>query len=136
MSRAKTSSSGRPRYLSIYDNSPTPDLINTDKNGGTINWKKVSRLAEGGIFGAGDVTASNVKMNDEKVSDITKSHALDGSDGGLTQAELLQIGAAVGDIAGVAASAIPGLSTAIGAASSTTRFIADIKKDGFQGKDA
>ena len=71
--------------------------------------------------------------------DYTKAHALDGSDGKLTDAEWMQIGAAVGDLAGVGISFIPGAGNiagaATGAAASTTKFIADIKQDGYQGKD-
>lgn len=74
-----------------------------------------------------------------KKHDYTKAHALDGSDGKLTDAEWMQIGAAAGDLAGVGISFVPGagniLGAATGAAASTTKFIADIKQDGYQGKD-
>lgn len=74
-----------------------------------------------------------------KKHDYTKAHALDGSDGKLTDAEWMQIGAAVGDLAGVGVSFIPVAGNiagaATGAAASTTKFIADIKQDGYQGKD-
>jgi len=79
------------------------------------------------------------KSTSEAKTDVTKAHALDGSDGGLTTAEWMQIGAAIGDLAGVGLSFVPGAGNiagaATGAASSTTRFAADIKQDGFQGKD-
>lgn len=74
-----------------------------------------------------------------KKHDYTKAHALDGSDGKLTDAEWMQIGAAAGDLAGVGISFVPGagniLGATTGAAASTTKFIADIKQDGYQGKD-
>ena len=51
----------------------------------------------------------------------------------------MQIGAAIGDLTGVGLSFVPGagniVGAATGAAASTTRFAADIKQDGFQGKD-
>lgn len=51
----------------------------------------------------------------------------------------MQIGAAVGDLAGVGLSFVPVAGGVIGAttgaAASTTRFAADIKQDGFQSKD-
>jgi len=74
-----------------------------------------------------------------KKHDYTKAHALDGSDGKLTSAEWMQIGAAVGDLAGVGISFVPGFGNiagaTTGAAASTTKFIADIKQDGYQRKD-
>lgn len=50
----------------------------------------------------------------------------------------MQIAAAVGDLAGVGLSFVPGahvVGSIAGLGSTATRFIADIKKDGFQGKD-
>lgn len=51
----------------------------------------------------------------------------------------MQIGAACGDLAGVAATFIPGVGNiaggTIGVASSLTRFAGDIKQDGYQGRD-
>lgn len=79
------------------------------------------------------------RSTSEVKTDVTKAHALDGSDGGLTDAEWMQIGAAIGDLAGVGLSFVPGAGNIVGAATgavaSTTRFAADIKQDGFQGKD-
>lgn len=91
--------------------------------------------------GAIQKVKSSAVSNDPstKKHDYTKAHALDGSDGKLTSAEWMQIGAAVGDLAGVGISFIPGAGNiagaTTGAAASTTKFIADIKQDGYQGKD-
>lgn len=95
--------------------------------GGTLNRAKtVSKVTD-------NFAERNVK------TDVNKDHALDGTDGGLTNEEWLQIGAAVGDLAGVGLSFIPGAGNvagaATGAAASTTRFVGDIKQDGFQGRD-
>lgn len=91
--------------------------------------------------GAIQKVKSSAVSNDPstKKHDYTKAHALDGSDGKLTDAEWMQIGAAAGDLAGVGISFVPGagniLGATTGAAASTTKFIADIKQDGYQGKD-
>lgn len=91
--------------------------------------------------GAIQKVKSSAVSNDPstKKHDYTKAHALDGSDGKLTSAEWMQIGAAVGDLAGVGISFVPGFGNiagaTTGAAASTTKFIADIKQDGYQGKD-
>ena len=102
----------------------TPEELSKFQYGGTLNQSK---------------NEINSRSTSEAKTDVTKAHALDGSDGGLTTAEWMQIGAAIGDLAGVGLSFVPGAGNiagaATGAAASTTRFAADIKQDGFQGKD-
>ena len=103
------------------------------KNGGKINWNRLSKLAPGGYISN---TRQNVKVDDSKASDITKSHAVDGSNGGLTEAEQLQVIGALADLGGVAASFAPGITGGIlggvsGLAGTGLKFVGDIKRDGF-----
>lgn len=94
--------------------------------GGSINRGKAS-------------TVTSIKTEDTK-HDITTAHKMNGTNGGLTSAEMWQIGGAVADLAGMGVSFIPTPYTAIGGAvigagGSTARFVGDIKQDGFQGRD-
>ena len=103
------------------------------KNGGKINWNRLSKLAPGGYISN---TRQNVKVDDSKASDITKSHTVDGSNGGLTEAEQLQVMGALADLGGVAASFAPGIAGGIaggvsGLAGTGLKFVGDIKRDGF-----
>ena len=58
----------------------------------------------------------------------------------MTSAEQLQIISAIGDLAGVGISLAPGVGNVVGSiaglGATATGFIADVKKDGFQAKDA
>lgn len=107
------------------------------KNGGLIK-PLPEKFQYGGNVGK---TKTTIKDNstEGKRTDITATHKTNGSDGGLTDAEKMQIWAAVGDLAGVGLSFGKGttswLGAGLGLASTGTRFIADVKKDGFQGKD-
>ena len=103
------------------------------KNGGKINWNRLSKLAPGGYISN---TRQNVKVDDSKASDITKSHSVDGSNGGLTEAEQLQVMGALADLGGVAASFAPGIVGGVaggltGLAGTGLKFAGDIKRDGF-----
>lgn len=99
---------------------------------------KIEKLGFGRALQSTTTTAKSKDIS-EANTDITKSHALDGSDGGLTKAEQLQITAAIGDLAGVGLSFVPGAGNiagvATGVGASTAKFVGDIKQDGFQGKD-
>lgn len=99
---------------------------------------KIEKLGFGRALQSTTTTAKSKDIS-EANTDITKSHALDGSDGGLTEAEQLQITAAIGDLAGVGLSFVPGAGNITGAitgmGASTAKFVGDIKQDGFQGKD-
>lgn len=102
------------------------------KEGGSIE-----KFQYGGVADTATTTVKS-KSAEEGGADFSKAHALDGSDGGLTNAEVMQIASAFGDLAGVGLAFVPGANVAsavTGAAASTTRFAADIKQDGFQGKD-
>lgn len=113
-----------------------PNLFTTKKEeGGTID-----KFQYGGTT-TGQTAVEKVEKDLSKAKhDITNSHiVMHGNDGGLTPAEKLQLIGALGDLAGVGVSFIPAVGNitgaATGAAASTTKFIGDIKQDGFQGKD-
>lgn len=55
------------------------------KNGGTIDWNRLNKLQYGGPIN--DIAVKSPTINNEKKSDITKTHNLNGSDGGLTEGE-------------------------------------------------
>ena len=106
------------------------------KNGGLIK-PLPEKFQYGGNVGK-TTTITKDNSTEGKRTDITATHKTNGSDGGLTNAEKLQIAAAVGDLAGVGLSFVPGAHIAgsvTGLGATATRFIADVKKDGFQGKD-
>ena len=110
-----------------------PKKVESNKEGGTINWNRLSKLAPGGYISN---TRQNVEINNSKVSDITKPHALDGSNGGLTKAEELQLAGALADLGGVAASFAPGIAGGIaggvaGLTGTGLKFVGDIKRDKF-----
>lgn len=106
------------------------------KNGGKINWCRLNKLQFGGNI-SGDKNKGKISQNFYEGSrDISKAHKTNGEDGGLTNAEKMQIASTIGDVAGVVASFAPGLGniigSLIGAGSSTTRFASSISQDGFQ----
>lgn len=109
------------------------------KEGGAI--PKIKPLPEKFQYGGNLGKTTTIKKEDStegKRTDITATHKANGSDGGLTDAEKMQIGAAIGDLAGVGLSFVPGahfLGSFAGLGATATRFAADVKKDGFQGKD-
>ena len=106
------------------------------KNGGKIK-PLPEKFQYGGNVGKTKTTTKD-NSTEGKRTDITATHKTNGSDGGLTDAEKMQIAAAVGDLAGVGLSFVPGAHIAgsiAGLGSTATRFAADVKKDGFQGKD-
>lgn len=110
-----------------------PKKVKSDKEGGTIDWNRLSKLAPGGYISN---TRQNVEIDNSKVSDITKPHVLDGSNGGLTKAEELQLMGALADLGGVAASFAPGIAGGIaggvaGITGTGLKFAGDIKRDGF-----
>lgn len=114
-----------------------PKKVKSDKEGGTIDWNRLSKLAPGGYISN---TRQNVEIDNSKVSDITKPHALDNSNGGLTKAEELQLMGALADLGGVAASFAPGIAGGIaggvaGLTGTGLKFAGDIKRDGFDWGD-
>ena len=102
-----------------------------------IGGKIIKRQYGGAVLNA--TTLSDEQDFKDKNVDITKDHYLDGSDGGLTSAERWQIGAAIGDLAGVGLTFVPGVgnfaAVGTGLASTGARLIGDIKQDGFQMRD-
>lgn len=114
-----------------------PKKVKSNKEGGTIDWNRLSKLAPGGYISN---TRQSVEIDNSKVSDITKPHALDSSNGGLTKAEELQLMGALADLGGVAASFAPGLAGGIaggvaGLTGTGLKFAGDIKRDGFDWGD-
>lgn len=110
-----------------------PKKVESNKEGGTIDWNRLSKLAPGGYISN---TRQSVEIDNSKVSDITKPHALDGSNGGLTKAEELQLMGALADLGGVAASFAPGIAGGIaggvaGLTGTGLKFVGDIKRDKF-----
>jgi len=109
------------------------------KEGGAI--PKIKPLPEKFQYGGNLGKTTTIKKEDStegKRTDITATHKVNGSDGGLTDAEKMQIAAALGDLAGVGLSFVPGahvVGSFAGLGATATRFAADVKKDGFQGKD-
>ena len=107
------------------------------KNGGTIDWNKLQKLQWGGYVNNTAAPASTI--DNTKESDITKAHAVDGTDGGLTSAEKWQIAGAIGDLVGVGTSfaGIAGGFAGAGAgfAGTAAKFVGDVKKDGLQFRD-
>lgn len=120
-----------------YNNKDLEKLLKRE-NGGIIK-KEFPTFQYGGNLGKSKTTSKQVSSENLR-TDITTTHQTNGEDGGLTKAEKLQIAAAIGDLAGVGMSFIPGAgniaSAATGLTATGTRLVADIKKDGFQGKDA
>lgn len=139
--RGGSKQSGSTNYGKVTTGSHTVDLdtlaraygVRREKSGGEL-----PKFVTGGGMSKVTTNKNDIKT-EEAGADISKAHALDGSDGGLTNIEKLQIASAVGDLAGVGLSFIEGVgkfgAAGTGAAASTTRFIADIKQDGFQGRD-
>lgn len=119
----------RGAYNGLYPYTPKK------KEGGIIDTPKLQY--GGGINGSNNT----INIDNTAKHTIDKAHEIGKGkpDGGLTQAEKLQIAGAIGDLAGVGISFVPGVGNiagaTTGAAASTTRFIGDIKQDGFQGKD-
>ena len=112
-------------------------LVKFRKEGGIIDWNRLSKLAPGGYISS---TRQNVRTDDSKTSDITKTHAVDGSNGGLTKAEQLQVMGALADLGGVAASFAPGIAGGVaggvtGLTGTALRFAGDVKRDGLDWGD-
>lgn len=115
------------------------------KHGGTI--KSLPKFYNGGVTMSSKL---NEESSEGKTTDISETHAIK-REGSLTsdlsrawkedftQAEKLQIYAAIGDLAGIAMTFIPGWGNIAGAitglGATGTQLAGDIKKDGLQGGD-
>lgn len=107
--------------------------------GGTIDWKKLEKLSGGGYFSSKNA-AKAIIIDRPEQADIAQAHEVfNPSDGGLTDAEKLQLAGSVTDLLGVGASFIPGIGQAAGAITgvggSLTKFAGDIKQDGLDWRD-
>lgn len=110
--------------------------VSVQKFGGKI--KSLPQKFQYGGSTAKVTTETKTTNIDEAKSDYSSTHKANSSDGGLTNAEILQIGAAVGDLAGVGISFIPGahiISGITGLAATGAQFAGDVMKDGFQWGD-
>lgn len=132
------------QLIAPVNNNATPETILNNADYmlhalGKFHHGGVLKLAYGNTVHSANTTSSTKNTEDAK-TDITKDHLLNSEDGGLSDAEKMQIGAAIGDLAGVGISFmgpvgnIAGAVTGLGA--TATRFAADVKQDGFQAKDA
>lgn len=114
----------------------TASTIAYKKNGGKIDWDKIPKFLFGGAM---DRTSAN-KVESNKISesakDITKDHKINGSDGGLTQAEQNQLIAAGLDLSGVVASLFGPVGNIAGAATGAAGSIMRYKADKAQGDES
>lgn len=118
----------RKNFGSIY-NYGSYDQIFGFKKGG-----RVPILQMGGFFTTGSVGENKEK---EQVENWVGQPQLLGADKRLkTKTDTLNKTAGLLDAAGLATSWIPGVGTGVGILGSLARFGADVKKDGFQWKDA
>lgn len=92
-----------------------------------------SRYQWGGSLGNVRSTSASESIADAK-TDITNWHAIDGTEGGLTAAEWTKIGAAVGDLAGVGLTFVPGAGNIAGAVTGSVASIANFAADKEMGK--
>lgn len=115
-------------------------LIPKRRNGGTIDWDKINKYQWGGVFSS----SQNLNVDNELKNGIQQAHTAvgksKGEDGGLTQAEQLQLAGAIADLTGVAGSFLPGVVggvAGIGAGLTGTglKFAGDIKRDGLDWRD-
>ena len=132
--------------VAVYgrSNSPTDNFHWTyptvkKAQGGTIDWNKLEKLQWGGYFGANNAVKATV-IDKPGEADITQAHEVfNPTDGGLTDAEKLQLAGAVTDLLGVGTSFVPVYGqiagAATGAVGSLTRFAGDWKQDGLDWGD-
>ena len=108
------------------------------KEGGKIEKHQYGKVL--GQQGKTELKTINLKESDRKDANTNQSFGLGSKDSkqwsSLDTAELLAI---VGDLSSLALSFVPGAhlgAAGVGGAASTAQFVTDIKRDGFQGKDA
>lgn len=114
----------------------TASTIAYKKNGGKIDWDKIPKFLFGGAMDR--ASANKVESNkiSESAKDITKDHKINGSDGGLTQAEQNQLIAAGLDLSGVVASLFGPVGNITGAATGAAGSIMRYKADKAQGDES
>jgi len=116
----------------------TAGLVQPFKEGGVIEKHQYGNVL--GSKGKTEAKKMNIKASTTKDVDTDQSFGFGSEDSkqwsSLDTAELI---ATVGDLGSLALSFVPGAhlgAAGVGAAASTAQFATDIKRDGFQGKDA
>lgn len=118
----------RQNFGSVYDYGSYDQVFGFKKGG------RIPILQMGGFFTTGSVGENKEK---EQVENWVGQPQLLGADKRLkTSTDSLNKTAGLLDAAGLATSWIPGVGTGVGILGSLARFGADVKKDGFQWKDA
>lgn len=114
----------------------TASTIAYKKSGGKIDWDKIPKFLFGGAMDR--ASANKVESNkiSESAKDITKDHKINGSDGGITQAEQNQLIAAGLDLSGVVASLFGPVGNIAGAATGAAGSIMRYKADKAQGDES
>lgn len=111
------------------------DQVAVERQGGNI-----PKFAPGGGFGSTKKDKDSIEMDNEEVTDHrrpgTVKDLVSGKTDKLTDSDWIDLGALALDLTSIAAGSAPIAGGAVGAAGSTAGFIADIKRDGFQGRDA
>lgn len=106
-------------------------LAERRKQGGKINWNKLSKLQYGGMVLAPATRTKTFETDAKK--DVIKDHKLNGEDGGLSKAEQQQLVAAGLDLAGVGASMFGPIGNVVGGLSGIGGSILRYKADKDQG---
>ena len=135
----KYDASSIARQQAFLADPQTEDIVQPAfKEGGKIEKHQYGKVL--GQQGKTELKTINLKESDKKDANTNQSIGLGSKDSkqwsSLDTAELL---ATVGDLSSLALSLVPGAhlgAAGVGGAASTAQFVTDIKRDGFQGKDA
>lgn len=135
----KSDASAMSRQQAFLADPQTGDLVQpVFKEGGKIEKHQYGKVL--GQQGKTELKTIDLKESDIKDANTGQSIGLGSKDSkqwsSLDTAELLAI---VGDLSSLALSFVPGAhlgAAGVGGAASTAQFVTDIKRDGFQGKDA
>lgn len=135
----KYDASSTARQQAFLADPQTGDIVQPAfKEGGKIEKHQYGKVL--GQQGKTELKTINLKESDRKDANTNQSFGLGSKDSkqwsSLDTAELL---ATVGDLSSLALSFVPGAhlgAAGVGGAASTAQFVTDIKRDGFQGKDA
>ena len=135
----KYDASSIARQQAFLADPQTGDIVQPAfKEGGKIENHQYGKVL--GQQGKTEVKKINLQESDRKDANTNQSFGLGSKDSkqwsSLDTAELL---ATVGDLSSLALSLVPGAhlgAAGVGGAASTAQFVTDIKRDGFQGKDA
>lgn len=134
----KYDASSAARQQAFLADPQTEEIVQPFKDGGKIEKHQYGKVL--GQQGKTELKTINLKESDRKDASTGQSRGLGSKDSkqwsSLDTAELL---ATVGDLSSLALSLVPGAhlgAAGVGGAASTAQFVTDIKRDGFQGKDA